>query len=373
MKSTPLLGAVFAFLLLVPLAHALDPVVPKYKGTQLLVASAEQQGPDYLAFPALLETRPDEVLIAYKRGWSHGADKEATVEMLRFDPTRNVITQRGVVAQEPGIIEQMGEWVRFPNGNIGVYFDVQAKGDDGRAYRAGMRENRSTDGGRTFQGVRRSAMVDGVEYGYPFDFVVEGRTTYMLVMAFGYRPGGRWSVDVIRSDDNGGSWHFVRNLSQEFGGHPINESAFMRYKDGFLVTTRGYDSHERLYRTDATFHKLAEADLTEANSFIESQIGRPRLFARDGGVYLIGRNTRTTPEGNPMELALFRLDPEALAITRWVILDNAERAKVTDGYYAVPYFHTIGDRTMLEVITYKALNGKHPDILRLEYDWGEVR
>ena len=46
---------------------------------------------------------------------------------------------------------------------------------------------------------------------------------------------------------------------------------------------------------------------------MESHIGRPRLFARDGGVYLLGRNTRTTqPHGRKMELALFKIDPATL-------------------------------------------------------------
>ena len=74
-----------------------------------------------------------------------------------------------------------------------------------------------------------------------------------------------------------------------------------------------------------------------------------------------------------MELALFRIDPATLRIARWVILDNAERAKVTDGYYAVPYFQDRAERTWLDVITYRGVDGAHPDIVRLEFDWDEVR
>ena len=370
--------------------HAeLEPVIPRHRTIQILVASRNEQDMTYLAFPSLLRTSPDEVLIAFKRGYRHGGDTESLGEMLRLDTARNVITGRQVVARDRGLIYQMGEWVRFPNGDVGVYFDVQTQGHDGRNYRAGMRENRSRDGGRTFEGVKRSPLVDGREYGYPFDFIVQGKTTYMLVMAFGYRPGDRWSVDVIKSEDNGQSWNFVRNLTGEFGGHRINESAFLPWDGGFLVTTRAYGDSQRLYRTDAQFRKLAEVDLSATNAFMESHIGRPRLFARNGSVYLLGRNWRTAAPGGErkelagtgrlvggpgwMELALFRIDPATLKITRWVILDNAERANVTDGYYAVPYFQEREDRTWLNVITYRGVGGAHPDILRVEVDWAEVR
>jgi hypothetical protein len=163
----------------------------------------------------------------------------------------------------------------------------------------------------------------------------------------------------------------------------------MPWDGGYLVTTRAYGDSQRLYRTDAQFRKIAEVDLSAANPFMESHVGRPRLFARDGGVYLLGRNWRTaTPGGNRqelagtgrlvggpgwMELALFRIDPATLRVTRWVILDNAERAKVTDGYYAVPYFQQRAERTWLNVITYRGVDGAHPDIIRLEVDWNEVR
>ncbi|MBI4626155.1 MAG: exo-alpha-sialidase [Verrucomicrobia bacterium] len=374
MKTT--VGFLVLMLTVAPFCVAAEPtpVIPKPRAQQVLVASAAEKGMTYLAFPSLLRTSPDEVLIAFKRGFRHGGDTEAVGEMLRFDTARNAIVNRQVVAQDPGYIHQMGEWVKFPNGDIAVYFDVQNIGHDGKNYRTGMRENRSSDGGRTFNGLKVSPRLGEREYGYPFDFIVQGKTTYMLVMAFGYRPGGRWSVDVIKSEDNGRNWSFVRNLTEEFGGHPINESAFLPWGGGFMVTTRANGTSQRLYRTDRDFRKLAETDLSKANVFMESHIGRPRLFARDGGVYLVGRNTRTTqPHGRRMELALFKIDPATLQVTRWVILDNAERANVTDGYYAMPYFQERGGKTWLNLINYRGVAGAHPDIVRLEYDWDEVR
>jgi hypothetical protein len=56
-----------------------------------------------------------------------------------------------------------------------------------------------------------------------------------------------------------------------------------------------------------------------------------------------------------------------------VILDNAEQAKVTDGYYAVTTFSGTGDATTLHVFTYKALNAQPPDIVRLDYRWTDVK
>jgi hypothetical protein len=91
-------------------------------------------------------------------------------------------------------------------------------------------------------------------------------------------------------------------------------------------------------------------------------------------VYLLGRNWRTTePQGRRMELGLFKIDPATLQITRWVLLDNIERANVTDGYYAVPYFQERDGKTWFNVINYRAFDGAHPDMVRHEFDWNEVR
>jgi hypothetical protein len=177
-------------------------------------------------------------------------------------------------------------------------------------------------------------------------------------------------VDVIRSDDNGKAWRFVRNLTKEFGDIPINESSFARHGDGFIVAARGYDNRQWLLKTDGAFHLKLKADLTSANSFIKSYVGRPRVFARDGGWYLLGRNW--TDDG-PMRLSLFRFDPETLAITKHVVLDNAEGGNVTDGYYAAPWWRMREGRTYFNLVTYKGIDKRSPDIVRLEFDWEEVR
>jgi hypothetical protein len=74
-----------------------------------------------------------------------------------------------------------------------------------------------------------------------------------------------------------------------------------------------------------------------------------------------------------MQLCLFRFDPESLQLTSCVVLDNAEEERVTDGYYAVTAFSGAGDQEVLHVITYKALNGQPPEIVRFDYRWADVK
>ena len=162
----------------------------------------------------------------------------------------------------------------------------------------------------------------------------------------------------------------MRNLTKEFGDIPINESSLARHGDGFIVAARGYDSRQWLVLTDAAFRLKRKVDLTSTHSFIKSHVGRPRVFARDGGWYLMGRNWT---DNGPMRLSLFRFDPDTLEITRHVVLDNSEGENVSDGYYAMPYWQQCGGRTYFNIITYKGIAKRSPDIIRLEFDWQEVR
>jgi len=303
------------------------------------------------------------------------------------------VTAGTVAALLEGKIMQMGEWVRFPNGDIATYIDAQ---ETGGPKRIGQRTARSTDGGRTFGPLERVGMVDGVEYGYPMEFVVEGTTTWMLTMSFSNLTGGysvypqrvlAGQVAILRSEDSGHTWRFVRNLTREFGDAPINESSFARYADGFIVLTRGYDNRARLQFTDNEFKLRRASDLTETYPFITSYIGRPRVFVRDGRYYLMGRNWTQRSEavtgnlGNDgvpnfpgaMKLCLFRIDPATLAVVDAVILDNAESANVTDAYYPVPYFLERDGRTLLRVVDYKSVDRRPPQIVEFEYLWEEVR
>jgi hypothetical protein len=351
---------------------------PRHHRVQILVASAELTDRRYVAFPALLDCG-DEVLVSFKRGRSHAADPGAALELLRLDPATGHASRPQTIAQLDDHIMQMGEWVRFPNGDIASYIDVQVKGDG--TTRAGLRVVRSTDGGKTFGPLERVGTVDGVEYGYAFHAIVEQRTTWLLAMRFSSLTGGKavhprrphaGSVDMIRSDDSGRTWRFVRNLSREFGDVSINESTLIRQGDGFLISTRGYDDRQRVHLTDASFRVLRQVDLTAIHPFITSHLGRPRLFVRDDRVYLLGRNWTAAPRA--MQLCLFRLDPATLTVLAYSILDNAAREAVYDGYYAMPYFREVGAATMLYVVDYKAIKGQSaPDIIQHEYRWDEVK
>jgi hypothetical protein len=130
--------------------------------------------------------------------------------------------------------------------------------------------------------------------------------------------------------------------------------------------------------TDHEFVPKKQVDLTSTYPFVRSMMGRPRVFEKDGRFYLLGRNwtepmTARTDGNKQMKLSLFRFDPETLAITRHVVLDNAEEEIVRDGYYAAPYWHNRGGREFLNIITYKAARDRFPDIVRFEFDWDEVK
>jgi hypothetical protein len=261
-------------------------IVPTRKSAQTLVASADlPEAASYLAFPAVLD-QGAEILVSFKRGQSHAADPGAVLDLLRLDPATGQVKSRSTLARMDGQIMQMGEWVCFPNGDVANYIDAQRK-DVPR--RIGLRMVRSTDGGRTFGPVERVGAVDGVEYGYAFEALTRGRTTWMLVMTFANLTGGIpvWktasqpgSVDVIRSDDNGNSWRFVRSITRELGGAAINESSFAADGAGFIIAARGYDRHQWLLRTDGEFRVKLKTDLASAHPFIKSVIGRPGLRTR---------------------------------------------------------------------------------------------
>jgi hypothetical protein len=74
-----------------------------------------------------------------------------------------------------------------------------------------------------------------------------------------------------------------------------------------------------------------------------------------------------------MQLCLLRFDLDSLAVTSCVVLDNADHQRVTDGYYAVAVFTGEGSAARLHVITYKALKGAPPDIVRFDYRWADVK
>ena len=350
---------------------------PKPQSERVLLSSSDPafQAAPYLAFPAVLDLG-HELLISFKHGRSHANDPGASLDLLRFDPTTGQQSGPRPIARLAERIMQMGEWARFANGDIANYIDAQQAKEPARV---GLRMVRSTDGGRTFGPLERVGVIDGVEYGYAFDAITAGGETWLLVMTFSNLTGGvsihpprpqAGPVDVIHTTDNGRTWHRVRSLTREFGNVPINESAFVRFNDGFLVTTRGYDNRERLHVTDAQFHVLGQSELNRKHPFVMNYVGRPRLFAREGRIYLLGRNW--TRRG-PMQLCLFRLDATGLEVESYAILDNAADNNVTDGYYAAGVFRGTGSDTRFHVVTYRGLDRQPPSLVQLEFLWSEVK
>jgi len=365
--------------------------VPVHQFSQTLIASANLDDKSYLVVPVTLQTGPDEILIGFKRGYAHARDREAVFEIHAYQPSTGRLQGQRASIGEPGLIYYNGEFVRHASGLIQCFIDVQQGGE---VERLGLREVRSIDGGRTFSPPRRVGLIDGVEYGYVFGSVVRDRHTYMLAMRFANLAGGRslhpvrphaGSVDVLASDDNGGTWRLVRDLTAEFGGIAINESALLPWRDGWLVACRGYDNRQWLVRTDANFRQVARRNLTADFDCINSMVGRPRLYERDGGVYLIGRNwTQPTGPGvrSSMQLCWFRLTPETLAVETCVVLDNASQQNVVDGYYATAHWRNRAGHELLNVITYRrsdfvtsqATEAIHqPDLIRLEFRWDELK
>lgn len=375
-------GRLAALLLCCVVARAADPAVrPVAPVRETVIVSAATQPPEsrYTAFPVSLRVSADEVWIVYKAGKTHATDAGAALEVVRHSLAsgKTELIQR--MPAPPPKLYQMGEITRLPDGTIAIYVDVQSVGWDGRHYRSGAEVFRWNAARKAFDAPTAFELVDGVRYGYPFDFIHEGKTTWQLIMKFGYMQGSRWGVDALRSDDAGRSWKMVRDLTAEFGGILANESGFVRQGDGFLVTTRGYDRIERLHRTDGQFRVQQQLELTGKTPFIHGYVGRPRLFVRDGHGYLLGRNwTRPAPatkggSAGPMQLCLIRFDLTTLVPDACVILDNAENKNVSDGYYAVPEFSGEGAETRLHVITYRGLGGEPPAILRLDYRWSDVK
>ena len=326
---------------------------------------------DYLAFPSITPSGENEIMLAYKRGLDHGWDPGSQIEIVRFDLERGEIIQDPIHLGVPEGIMEMGEFVRFPDGSLGNYIDAQKLDAEGKHFRMGLLGAISHDNGKSFGPLERVGVIDGVEYGYLFDTVIIGKRLYALIMTFEYLAGGRRTVDALYTDDNGQNWHFIRNLSEEFGDIRINESNLMPYKDGFLVATRGYDLMIRLHQVDKDFRLIKEANLTENTESIGAYIGRPRLMTYGGAYFLMGRNFPPPYREIPMELALIRFNPDTLKVEKHFVLDNEERGQVTDAYYTAPILMETKGKTLLNIFTYRALFGNSPDIVRLQYDSAE--
>ena len=363
--------AYLAFQLSAAVPQASIPPEPQFRIEETIASYRGTGTRDYLAFPAIVPSGDNEIMLSYKRGKAHGRDPGAQLEIVRFDLTTGQIIQDPIQLGLGDEIMQMGEWIRFPDGSLATYIDAQMSDEKNHHERTGLIRAVSHDNGKSFGPLERVGIIDGVEYGYLFDEAIVGQRLYALIMTFEYLAGGRRSVDALYTDDNGTTWHFIRNLSQEFGDIRINESSLIPHDNGFLVATRGYDNIQRIHQVDMEFTLIKEANLTENTPSMSSYIGRPRLFSYKGEHFLIGRNWRAPNRELPMELGLLRIDPDSLTVEKQFVLDNIKQGKVTDGYYPCPILADTGKRTLLNVFDYRAHFGNPPDIIRFQFDSAE--
>ncbi len=354
-------------------------IIPKTKTLQIIMSHAEAGKKPYLSFPCVIRLNEQEVLITYKRGTAHGSDTEADCDAVRFNTLTNKIVSHTTLGSLPDLKFQLTVPLRLPDGGLQFYTDMQHQGQDNKNYRVGMHYAESRDEGKTVKGWKKLDLIDGIEYGYPLDFITEGKVIYMLAMSFGYRPGSTWSVAVLKSEDGTRTWKWVKNITKELGGGAINESCFVRIGSDFYVVSRGYAAQEtRIARFDKNFNLIKVADLTGKDRLLQTYIGWPRIFYRDGKLYVIGR-VWTRPregkvDGKEKRLGLLRIDPDQLHIEQVALLDNAdENIDVKDGYYPAPYWQKVGEDLWFNAVTYKTTGSNPPDIIRLAYRWDEIK
>lgn len=343
-----------------------------YKEKHVLVGntggSAEQR---YYAFPSILRLNDGRILVAYKNGEKHMLDREAPLEALVLDArSGETLAEARTIDRTPGWIHQNPELMRMPDGSIALYVDVQRPGSV--KARIGIRVYRSFDEGASFQDEGWFPQVGDFVYGYSFDDAVSpgaAGEANMLVMSFPELHGGIRAVHAIRTNDNGRSWSYVRNLNAEFA-FAFNESSLVPYQDGFVVVARGDDQTTKAFRTDRQFRLQARQELSARYEAID-YIGRPELFCLDGHCYILCRNI---PKGTKTgTLRLYRLNPSTLEIEGHVQLDtNASSAG--DSYYAEHWVSERDGRSYFNVVTYlpKSTADK-PDIVRLEFDWEQLK
>jgi hypothetical protein len=319
----------------------------------------------YYAFPSLLKQDDETVLITYKQGVIHYRENESPLPLMVFNPATGQVISTQILDHTPGWVHQNPELMRMPDGSIVIYVDVQRGGSKERL---GMREYRSPDGGRTFDDGREFPKVGGFRYGYAFDDArAEDGSVVMLAMSFPELIGGIRAVHALRTEDNGASWEYVRNLNEEFR-FAFNESSLVPCEGGFLIAARGDHRETRLYRTDANFRLISERFVSDQYDSID-YIGRPKVFTEGGRVYLLCRNI---PPNSATTLQLYRIHPQTLELEANVLLDR-NGSTPGDSYYAEPYFYQGADGLLFNIITYVPVSTRDkPDLVRLEANWNDL-
>ena len=324
------------------------------KTSKILYAGSEEQ--PYCAFPTLLDT-PDGVLLAWKQGISHMGD-EGVTPYLWMDKD-GTIRSGGMLAAVDGFNTQNAELLTLPDGTIRCYLDIQDYRNS--KVRTGTIVYEYRNG--TFERIPGILTdTDGKQYGYVFDGLEWKGQYYMLAMTFPELeyPNSRKTVEILSSADNGSTWT-DRVCLDSLLDAPLNESTLAVWNDKLYVLCRSYRKETYLVVLDSSMTMVNSAVYGEPENILN--IGRPKLFVKDGSLYGILWNHRTAD--SPMELLLVKIHPETLALEQTIVLDDTQPK---DGYYAEHYF----DGDTFCVVTYKMTDTEKPDLVLLTFDWNEL-
>ena len=170
-------------------------------------------------------------------------------------------------------------------------------------------------------------------------------------------------MHLLATDDNGRTWENVADVSACVNDF-INESSLCVYNGKLYIAIRPTKQEYMILAVlDSDFRLVHLRRLCTEEGI--SEIGRPKLFLRDGKMYMIIRNR--IKEGRIMRLDLIRLNTETLLPEKITVIDD-EYTK--DGQYAEPYF----DGEDICIITYRCNDGgATPDITHFRCRWDDVK
>jgi len=316
----------------------------------------------YCAFPSLAETE-EGILCAYKTGVEHYAD-EGQIRFMLLDKAGSVLKDE-VLSAVPGYNAQNVELLTMPDGTVQAHVDIQDYHNEKlRKSRVGSIVYEYRNG--TFE-LLDGKLTDknGTVYGYVFDGTEFGGRYVMAVITFKeLTPDNpRQTVQLLATDDNGHTWEEVADVSG-CTGDLINESSLCVYDGKLYIAIRPMQKEYMYFAVFDSAYNMVQLKKLDRTDGVEG-IGRPKLFLRDGSMYMIIRNRILTDR--PMRLDLLKINTETLTPEKFTVLDDAVTG---DGYYAEQYF----DGEDFCVITYRYNeNGSAPDIVHIRYSWDEVK
>src|SRR5690606_25819396 len=93
----------------------------------------------------------EQVLVTFKRGTSHGSDREADCDALVLNTVTNRVTDHFRLGSIPAKKFQLTVPVKTADGTVRLYTDMQNQGQDNKNYREGMHYSVLEKDGRSAQ------------------------------------------------------------------------------------------------------------------------------------------------------------------------------------------------------------------------------